>query len=311
MSCDACEAFDATERAAIEGREMPEHVFDGCVCDELALDVLFVPPWRFHARPQVGLALQMTWHKLALYLSRPTVGEAKDEAGAWSPALYCDGVRRKANLVAIHALVVDVDEGGDVGRVAAAVARYRAVVHSTFSSTPAAPRCRIVLVLAEPIDAPTYEASHAIVRAHLRAVGIPADDGAKDAARLSYAPVIRHGASYHCRRIDGVPLDARAVLAAQPPPPLRGAPHRTDPQHADAYARAALRRGAGAVAGSSPGTRHYMLSKEAFTLARLGVDEEQIARALLPAFVASAGEAREHEGRRTIRDAVHARRGAT
>ena len=34
------------------------------------------------------------------------------------------------------------------------------------------------------------------------------------------------------------------------------------------------------------------------------------ARALLPAFVAAAGERREHEGARTIRDAIRARRGA-
>jgi hypothetical protein len=274
-----------------------------------ALDVLFVPPWRFHARPQVGLSLQMTWGELARWLSHPTVGEAKDEAGAWSPALYRDGVRRKAALVRSHAIVVDVDEGGDVERVAAAVARYSAILHSTFSSTSAAPRCRITLALAAPIDASTYEATHAIVRAHLRAVGIRADEGAKDASRLSYAPVIRPGASYHYRRIDGGPLDARAVLAAQPAPPPRRARHRLDPRHADAYVRAALRRAADAVAGSSPGTRHYMLSREAFFLARLDVDEEQIASALLAAFVASAGEGRENEGRRTIHDAVQARRG--
>ena len=49
------------------------------------------------------------------------------------------------------------------------------------------------------------------------------------------------------------------------------------------------------------------LSREAFTLARLDLSEEQITAALLPAFVGAAGERREYEGRRTIRDAVHAR----
>lgn len=194
-------------------------------------------------------------------------------------------------------------------RVAAVVARYRAIVHSTFSSTPDAPRCRIVLALAEPIDATTYEATHAVVRARLRGAGVSADEGAKDASRVSYAPVVRPGASYHYRSIDGAPLDARAVLAAQPPPP-RSAPRLPPPEHADAYVRAALRRAADTVAGSSPGARHYALCREAYALARLGVDEAQIASALLPAFVASAGEARRHEGERSIRDAVRARRGA-
>jgi hypothetical protein len=237
------------------------------------------------------------------------MGQAKDEAGAWSPALYRDGVRRKAALVHVCAIVVDVDEAGDVDRVAGVVARYRAILHSTFSSTPDAPRCRIVLALAEPIDAVTYEAAHAVVRRHLRAADVEADEGAKDASRVSYAPVIRAGAEYSFRALDGMALDARAMLAAQPPPSPRSAPRLPAPEHADAYVRAALRRAAGAVAGSSPGVRHYTLSREAFTLARLGVSDSEITAALLPAFVASAGEARRYEGERTIRDAVRARRG--
>jgi hypothetical protein len=278
--------------------------------DDSTLDVLFVPPWRFHARPQVGVALQLTWDELARWLSHPTMGQGKDEAGAWSPALYRGGVRRKAALAHVDAIVVDVDEGGDVDRVAGVVARYSAIVHSTFSSTPDAPRCRVVLALAEPLGAAMYEATHAVVRSHLRAAGIAADEGAKDASRVSYAPVTRPGASYRYRRIDGVPLDASAVLAAQPPPAPRSSPRPIAPEHRDAYVRGALRRAADAVAGSNPGSRHHALSREAFTLARLEVDEGQIASALLPAFVASAGERREHEGRRTIRDAVRARRGA-
>jgi hypothetical protein len=53
-----------------------------------------------------------------------------------------------------------------------------------------------------------------------------------------------------------------------------------------------------------------MLSREAFALARLGLSDAEIADALLPAFLAAAGERREAEGTRTIRDAVRARRGA-
>ena len=70
------------------------------------LNILHMPTNRFRASPQVGVACRMTWGDLAGYLSRPSVGEAKDEAGAWSPAFYEDNVRRKANLVSIGALVV-------------------------------------------------------------------------------------------------------------------------------------------------------------------------------------------------------------
>jgi hypothetical protein len=280
------------------------------VSDDRVLDVLFVSPERFRASPQVGTACTMTAHELAAYLSRPTVGEAKHDAGAWSPALYRDNLRRKANLVSVGALVVDVDERGDVDAVAEVVSTYRAIVHETFSSTDDAPRCRLVLPLAEPVDAATYEATHTIVRSHLVCAGIVADVGAKDASRLSYSPVRRPDAGYRFRRLDGRPFDARTCLAAQPPPPPRSPERLPDPEHRDAYLRAALRRAADAVSCASEGTRHYMLSREAFALARLGLSCAQITATLLPAFVAAAGERREWEGTRTIRDAIRARRGA-
>jgi hypothetical protein len=286
-------------------------VIDFDTIDDRPLDVLFVPPWRFHTSPQVGVALHLTWSELARWLSQPSVGNAKDEAGAWSPALYEGDVRRKSALISIGALVVDIDEAGDVDVAANVLVRYSAIVHETFSSANDAPRCRIVLRLAEPINAQTYERVHRIVRARLNAAELPPDEGAKDASRLSYSPVRGPDAGYRFRRVDGAPLDARAVLAAQPLPPARPSAPLPPPKHRNAYVRGALRKAASAVASASEGSRHYALSREAFTLARLlGVDEGQIASALLPAFVASAGERREHEGRRTICDAVRARRGA-
>jgi hypothetical protein len=243
--------------------------------DDRTLDVLFVSPERFRASPQIGVACTMTWEELAAYLSRPSTGEAKDEAGAWSPALYRDNVRRKASLVRIGALVVDIDEGGDVDIAADLVGRFSAIVHET-------PRCRIVLELAEAIDATTYEATHKIVRAHLGAAGLPADEGAKDASRLSYSPVRRLDAGYRFRTTHGKPLDAHAALAAQPKPKPRPPPAPIAPEHKDAYIRAALRHAAEAVSAASEGIRHYTLCKEAFGLSRLGLSQSEIERALLP-----------------------------
>ncbi len=271
------------------------------------LDVLFVRPESFRASPQIGTACRVTFRELAAYLGRPTIGESKEIAGAWSPALYAGSVRRKSTLLHACALVVDVDEGGDVDHVSGLVARYRAIVHSTFSSTPEVPRCRVVIALAEVVDAPTYEATHKVIRAHLRAAGVIADEGAKDASRVSYAPVVRPGASFRCVALDGEPLDAVAVLAAQPPEPPRSAPRLVALEHSDGYRRGALRRAAAAVSNASDGERHYTLSKEAFCLARLDLSEQEIAGALLPAFVSRAGEPRRREGERTIRDACRAR----
>jgi hypothetical protein len=312
MSCPACVAFDAAERAALEGREMPAHTLFDCTCAEHEFDVLFISPERFRATPQVGTPRTMTWLELAMYLSRPSLGNAKDAAGAWSPALYERNIRRKSALVHACALVVDVDQAGDVDLVAEALADYRALVHETFSSTTDAPRCRLVLPLAQAIDASTYEAAHKIVRAHLLEVGVIADEGAKDASRVSYAPVRRAGDTYRFRKLEGRPFDARACLAAQPPPPPRSAPRLPASEHRDGYVRAALRYAADAVSSASEGGRHFALSREAYKLARreLGLDEAQIVGALLPAFVAAAGERREWEGLRTIRDAVQARQRA-
>jgi hypothetical protein len=278
--------------------------------DEPELDVLYISPTRFRASPQVGVACRMTWAQIGAYLARPSTGDAKDEAGGYSPALYRENVRRKSALISIGALVLDVDEAGDVDAVAEALGKYDAIVHETFSSTNDAPRCRALVRLVEAVDAPTYERLHAIARAHLGAAGIVVDEGAKDASRLSYSPVRRDGAGYRFRAVHGVVLDARRVLEAQPKEEPRRPPAMPKPEHRDAYIRGALERAAGEVSAASAGVRHYTLSKEAFALARLGLADDEIERALLPAFVAAAGEARQLEGVRTIRDAIRARRGA-
>ena len=80
----------------------------------MILSVLYISPARFRTTPQTGLARTPGWCEFAAYLSRPTIGEGKDQAGAYSPALYRGNVRRKASLVHVDALVLDVDQGGDV-----------------------------------------------------------------------------------------------------------------------------------------------------------------------------------------------------
>jgi hypothetical protein len=278
--------------------------------DDVELDVLYVSHERFRMSPQVGTPCRMTWTQIARWLSSPSIDETKDSAGAWSPASYRDNVRRKASLIRIGAIVLDFDESG-VDDVADSLGRYAAIVHETFNSTNDAPRSRAVIRLSTPIEAAEYEMLHGIARARMRAIGLPADEGAKDASRVSYLPVRRAGAGYRFRLIEGEALDAGAVIAAQPKPaPRPPPPPPPSPEHRDRYLQAALRRAADAVGGASDGIRHHTLCREAFALARLGLDDGEIERALLPAFVAAAGERREYEGRRTIRDAIRARKGA-
>jgi hypothetical protein len=289
---------------------MPTHSLGGCICGRCELDVLYLSPQQFRRKPQVGTPTKLSWQEFSLYLSRPTVGEAKDGAGAYSPALYIDNVRRKANLVHASSLVVDIDVDGSVDRVADAVAKFRCIVHSTYSSTSAEPRCRLLFELVQGVDAITYERAHSMMRRRLACVGIVADEGAKDASRASYAPVVRPGAAFCFRQTDGEALDAKRLAAALPRERPWHAPVTVLPTsyRGDRYATAALRRATEAVAAAGEGVRHYSLAREAYGLSRLGLTETDIISALLPAFVAAAGERRSREGERTILDAIRARR---
>jgi hypothetical protein len=257
----------------------------------------------------VGVARRMDSDGVANILSDAAIGDTKACRGGISPALYANGQRRKLALVSITMLVLDFDESG-VDDVVEALGRYSLFVHSTFSDSEENPRCRAYIELTGGgIDVATYDPLHTIVRAVCRRAGLPPDEGAKDASRLSYLPVRPKGAPYKFHRIDGELLDAQRILAAHPPPPRAVVPP-PKPEHRDRYVEGALRRAADAVGAASPGVRHYTLCKEAFCLARLGISTGEIERALLPAFVSAAGERREHEGRRTIADAIRARRGA-
>lgn len=281
-------------------------------CDpaDLEIDVLLVDDpevYRRARRPMIGRAFRLPWWNVCTWLSRPSLATHKAQHGAWTPARFAHNHKKKEHLIHADALLVDVDDCGDVDAIADLFAPYLGCVHSTFSSTPVAPRCRIVLPLAESVDAPMYEHVWRIVVVYLEALGVRADRSAKDAGRLGFLPCVRAGDSYRFRPLGGALLDARAIIAAQPPEPPRRPPTVVAADHRDRYVRGALRRACINVATASEGMRHYTLSREAFGLARLGLSLEVISDALIPSFVAAAGEQRRHEGERTVRDAVHAR----
>lgn len=278
--------------------------------DDLELGVLLVEDPAVYVRerrPMVGRALRLPWWNLRTWLSRPSLATQKAEHGAWTPAKFTGDRKVKRNLVHASALLVDVDEGGEVDRIADLLVGHLAVVHSTFNSTPAEPRCRIVLPLTEPADAATYETAWKTVVAHLGTCGVTPDMGTKDAGRLGFLPCVRAGAVYQFRSVDGEPLDAFVVAAAQPVAHARVYVPLRAPEHTDRYIAAALKNAASAIGSARAGARHGLLVKEAYGLARLGLTEDEICNALLPAFVHAAGEGRTEEGERAIRDAVNAR----
>lgn len=278
--------------------------------DNLHLDVLLVDDpdvYEREHRCMIGRALELPWWNVVTWLSRPSLVERKQELGAWTAAKFRDNRKKKDHLEHASALLVDVDEGGDVQRVAEILTGYLAAVHSTFSSTSDNPRCRVVLPFAEPVDAKTYETTFRVVAKHLKVASVIVDEGTKDAGRLGFLPCVKAGAVYLFRAVEGDALDAHAIVAAQPPEPPRPLVTLPKPEHRDAYVNAALSDAASAVMCAPVNSRHDTLNRQAYSLARLELSEAEIAAALLPAFVAAAGEGRRHEGARTIRDAVNAR----
>jgi hypothetical protein len=148
----------------------------------------------------------------------------------------------------------------------------------------------------------------------LEARGITLDRGCKNINRLYFACVARSPAAWLGARIltgAAVPVDAMlsAARADRAAAPVRRVPSMPV-AHPDRYARGALQRARENVENASEGGRHDALLREAYSLARLRLDEATIADALLEGFVALAGEPRRREGERAIRDAVAAR-GAT
>jgi hypothetical protein len=273
-------------------------------------------PERLARAPQVGIHVSETWAGFVRWASHPVTAPAKDAEGGFTLATLREGVRRKAHVESVTALAMDHDDGSvSADEAHAALSSVAHVVFTTASHTLERPRWRAVVPFDRHPTADEYGRVYPIAAAQFTAAGIALDPSTKDACRLWYSPTVKPGAPFAVVVGDGEPIRVDRLLAiaeeierAKPPRPVVQPPA---PEHRDRYVQAALQKAADAVSSASEGARHFTLSREAFTLARpeLRLDEGQIVSALLPAFVGAAGERREYEGRRTIRDAVRAARG--
>jgi hypothetical protein len=271
-------------------------------------------PERLTRAPQVGIHVSETWAGFVRWACHPVTATAKDAAGGFTVATLHDGVRRKSHVESVTALAIDHDDGSVSPEEAhEALSSVAHVVLTTASHTLDRPRWRAVAPFDRHPSADEYGRVYPVAAAQFTAAGIALDPSTKDACRLWYSPTVKPGAPFASFVGDGEPIYVDRLLAiadalerAKPPRP---ALQPLAPEHRDRYVQAALQKAADAVAGAGEGSRHYTLSREAFTLARpaLKLDEGQIESALLPAWVNAAGERREYEGRRTIRDAIHAR----
>jgi hypothetical protein len=283
--------------------------------------ITFLTPERFAAKPQVGLAITQEWHSLARWLTGPSFASTKQAHGAWCPAAL-EGGAVKGGKGAVYLLVADVDDcgAGAIAHSAEVLVKYAGAVIPTFSATREREKHRIVLLPGRALTADEFPLAWARMASTLADCGITVDKGCKNVNRLFFACVSPSPARWNelggARILTGSPVPVDAMLAAARDEQEEERRERERQARArrpvreeqrDRYVAAALEKARGNIASASEGGRHDALLRESYSLARLGLDAQDIERELLEAFVAVAGEPRRFEGHRAIRDAVNAR----
>ncbi len=290
------------------------------------LAITYLTPERFAAMPQIGLPISQEWHSLFRWLSTPTFGETKRDAGAWCPCAL-EGGRVRGGSGPVSLLVGDVDdcEADGLDRSVRALSCYAGAVVPTFSATAEKSKHRILLLPSRPILAVEFPIAWSKMARELAADGITLDRGCKNLNRLYFACVTRSRETWlGARQLTGAPVDVDRMVAAarveeaaleagreraraQRPAP-RPAP-MADSARRERYISTAIDREAANIRGAGEGGRHEALLRAAWALARLPeLSESDIGGALIPAFVSVAGEPRRREAERAVHDAVSARK---
>lgn len=107
-----------------------------------------------------------SWGALVDLLSVHRENGDKERAPMWSPVTIADGGKRSnAAIVAVNALVVDVDGGTAFEVAKQRVAGRDWVAYSTHSHTPENPRFHLVVRLDEPISGDRWAKEYDRIRA--------------------------------------------------------------------------------------------------------------------------------------------------
>lgn len=279
-----------------------------------------------------GRRQALTWAELRVFLSPspppPFLGEgsARDipvtspafDPGhpGWSPCVFEGDRRRKEAIVAIHYLALETDSGTVSIQLATGILLgrgLRALVITTKSHTPTAPRLRYVIALSRPVSVEERE------RLYLFALTLGLDLApaeSRDPARFWFTTCAgTHPESGQALEVEGAPLDVDAVLARYPAPthpvpvpdelpspsPVTGGV----PSNAPVYALKALDRACQAIASSPAGGHHDVITREAFAIGGLvgggHIGQGDATRALLSAVGRAWKAETRAEAERTIR----------
>ncbi len=179
--------------------------------------------------PELGLAFfygcrdsapkeeTLGWDAFVEKLSRRDVRPSKDGL-AFSPARFrAGGKRRNKDVLAVCALVADLD-GTDFEEYRAVFESkmYACLAHTTHSHEPGKPRWRVVVPLDRPVSAADWGAFYTAACQYL--FGDAWDKSCSDPARLHYLPSCPPGRKM-CARVvvlHGEPFEVSSVLRAAP-----------------------------------------------------------------------------------------------
>jgi hypothetical protein len=175
-----------------------------------------------------------SWKALVSRLSQPRVVAQKDKAPGFAIATFKNDRRSLVNVEHVFAVGLDLDhlDGWTWEDVAMKFDGADAFVHTTYSSTPEAPRVRAFLRLSRGVTADEYRRVYAACVAVVEAHGLVVDRAASDPSRFWYLPSIPPAGRYLFSVGSGPAVDVDAALLAvpskpvapvAPPPPSRAA----------------------------------------------------------------------------------------
>lgn len=164
-----------------------------------------------------GERREVEWRTLFGQWMTPRSYAGKESHPGWSPATFRGDQRANATVEQVSAIAWDYDNNeAKTGTATLDDVRRRwagcfGFLHATRSSTPQAPRWRLVLPLARPVSS----AERMVLWRALRdRAGSGVDESTSDSARFWFAPGVSELTAWHAEILEGEPLDPDAIIAA-------------------------------------------------------------------------------------------------
>lgn len=177
--------------------------------------------WERLTQPQ-GTRHRATWEALVGRLSIPRTVRAKHLIPGFSLATFRNNYRLKAGVERVHGIGLDFDKHLDWDLLKRRFRDVACFAHTTWQSTPEAPRARVFLRLSRAVTGPEYERVYKACAGVAERGGLVVDKQASDPSRLWYLPAIPEGGRFAMHIGEGPVVNVEGALEevpAEPPPP--------------------------------------------------------------------------------------------